>query len=352
MSNLLRGQGQSDAKAEPGQDSTSVWGDAHTRYFYQLTPDRILDAVESSTGTRCTGRALALNSLENRVYELEIELDEPPQDPAARFLIAKFYRPGRWSEAQIRDEHAFLLELAEQEIPVVAPIRLIDGETLHKLKDADIWYAVFPKIGGRSPDELNDDQLMQVGRLLARIHNVGAARSSSHRIHLNPATYGLANLRHLLDAKIIPPQIAGAYTEVVERICATSAPLFEATSTHRIHGDCHMGNLLMGRERFFFVDFDDMVTGPAVQDIWLLIPGRDDYARRQLEALLEGYTTMRDFDRQSLRLIEPLRALRFVHFSAWIGRRWQDPSFPRAFPQFGTDSYWNEQLRDLHDTIR
>ncbi|MBM4251961.1 MAG: serine/threonine protein kinase [Deltaproteobacteria bacterium] len=329
----------------------SAWGDAHTQYFYQLTPDRILDAVESSTGLRCTGRAMALNSMENRVYELEIELDHTPASPSERFLIAKFYRPGRWSEAQIRDEHTFLADLADLEIPVVAPRQFVDGDTLHKLKDADIYYAVFAKVGGRSPDELSDDQLTQVGRLLARIHNVGATKLAPHRIVLSPTTYGINNLQQLLDDKIIPQELSSAYAETVRSICAIATPWFATTAIHRIHGDCHLGNLLQGREQLFFVDFDDMVMGPAVQDIWLLIPGRDSYAKRQLSILLDGYCSMRDFDHQSLRLIEALRALRFVHFSAWIGRRWQDPAFPRAFPQFGTPSYWQGQLRDLREQL-
>ena len=349
MTNSSSDPSQGIAQGSP--NGPSVWGDAHTRYFYELTPDRILDAVEGSTGCRCTGRALALNSMENRVYELEIELDTPPSTPSERFLIAKFYRPGRWSEAQIREEHAFLLELAELEIPVVAPNRFVDGDTLHKMKDADLWYAVFPKIGGRSPDELGDDQLAQVGRLLARIHNVGASKRAEHRMALTPETYGLANLKHLLDAKILPPNIASTYAATVEQICSLSAPWFAAATHHRIHGDCHMGNLLMAREQLFFVDFDDMVTGPAMQDLWLLIPGRDHYAQRQLSIMIEAYSSMRTFDHQSLRLIEPLRALRFVHFSAWIGRRWQDPAFPRAFPQFGSQSYWEEQLRDLQEQL-
>ncbi|MEN9836288.1 MAG: hypothetical protein RL011_2481 [Pseudomonadota bacterium] len=329
----------------------SAWGDAHTQYFYGLTPERILDAVESSTGLRCTGRAMALNSMENRVYELEIELDAPPANPWERFLIAKFYRPGRWSEAQIRDEHTFLADLAELEIPVVAPRRFVDGDTLHKLKDAEIHYAVFAKVGGRSPDELSDDQLAQVGRLLARIHNVGSTKPAHHRIVLSPTSYGINNLQQLLDDKIVPAELSSTYSDTVRAICEIATPWFSATAMHRIHGDCHLGNLLQGREQLFFVDFDDMVMGPAVQDIWLLIPGRDQYAKRQLSILLEGYTSMRDFDYQSLRLIEALRALRFVHFSAWIGRRWQDPAFPRAFPQFGTLSYWQGQLRDLREQL-
>jgi len=332
--------------------ANSVWGDADTRFFHELTPGRVLDYVERSTGRRCTGRAMALNSMENRVYELEIELDEDkPRNAPERFLIAKFYRPGRWSRAQILEEHQYLLELGEQEIPAVAPERFVDGETVHKMQEADIYYSVFPRIGGRSPDELSESQLAQVGRLLARVHLVGAARPALHRMQLSPETYGIQNLRHMIDQKLIPAEIQSAYTQTVEAICQLASPWFAAAKTQRLHGDCHLGNLLVGREGLFFVDFDDMVVGPPVQDIWLLIPGRDDYAKRQLATLLVGYESMRPFDDTSLRLIEPLRALRFVHFSAWIGRRWQDPAFPRAFPHFGTSGYWQEQLQDLREQL-
>ena len=331
--------------------SKSVWGDETTSFFYELTPDRILDAVESSTGLRCTGRAMALNSMENRVYEIEIELDEKPMNPSDRFLIAKFYRPGRWSREQILDEHTFLAELAEHEIPVVAPRAFLDGDTLHTMKEAAIYYAVFPKLGGRSPDELNDEQLAQVGRLLARLHGVGAARRAAHRLVLSPETYGIANLKHLVDSKTIPAEVLPAYKQTVEAICELTSPWFQDATKQRIHGDCHFGNLITGREQMFFVDFDDMVMGPPAQDVWLLIPGRDDYSTRQLNTLLDGYESMRPFDRSTLRLIEPLRALRFIHFSAWIGRRWKDPAFPRAFPQFGTARYWQEQLADLRDQL-
>lgn len=329
----------------------SVWGESETRYFYELTPERILDAVEKSGGVRCTGRALALNSMENRVYEIEMELDEKPRSPSDRFLIAKFYRPGRWTKEQILEEHEYLADLTELEIPVVSPRVLVDGATLHQLPDSGLYYALFPKIGGRSPDELSNDQLAQVGRLLARLHSVGATKPAKHRLALTTESYGIANLKHLIDSRILPDDVRPAYQATVEQICQISEPWFQAATMHRIHGDCHRGNLLDGREGMFFVDFDDMVTGPAAQDMWLLIPGRDEESRQQLEAMLEGYETMRSFDRSTLRLIEPLRALRFVHFSAWIGRRWADPAFPRAFPQFGTQRYWQEQVADLRDQL-
>lgn len=360
--------------------TSSLWGDDETKFFFELTPERILDAVEASTGWRCTGRVMALNSMENRVYDVEIDRDHdnhndhgPNGTPKA--VIAKFYRPGRWSEAQILDEHRFLLELQEHEVPVIAPLTLRDGQTLHRLISSDqntainpepgthlvaepgLKYAIFPKIQGRSPDELDNDHLAQIGRLLARIHNVGAARSAHHRLVLCPATYGLNNLEFLLSKKIIPADYEQEYRDLVRRICEKTSPWFADAPRIRLHGDCHLGNLMVGRlgtdvvstRSLFFVDFDDMVIGPPVQDIWLLVPGRDHEAQMQRQVLLEAYDTMRPFDALSLRLIEPLRALRFVHFSAWIARRWQDPAFPRSFAHFGTTQYWLEQLADLRE---
>jgi Ser/Thr protein kinase RdoA (MazF antagonist) len=330
-----------------------AWGSAETQYFFELTPEKILDAVEAS-GFRVTGRCLTLNSMENRVYEVELELDEgvQPKTPSERFRIVKFYRPGRWTETQILEEHAFLKDLKESEIPAVAPLPFSDGRTLHRAGDLEIWYTVFPKVGGRSPDELKDDQLMQVGRLLGRMHNVGAAKPAPHRIELSPESYGIQNLKFLLDTNAVPVDVRARYQKVVESICDLTAPWFRETPNQRIHGDCHFGNLLWGGEAAFFVDFDDMVRGPCVQDFWLLIPGRDQESRRQMEVLLEGYEQMRAFDRNSLRLIEPLRALRFVHFNAWIAKRWQDPAFPRSFPEFGTPRYWQEQVADLEDQLQ
>ena len=334
--------------------SSSAWGDAETQFFFSLTPDRILDAVEAS-GLRCTGRCLQLNSMENRVYEIEIILPDDVEETSAsdRFRVVKFYRPGRWTKEQILEEHQFLQDLIEQEIPVAAPERFADGETLHCLKDLSIYYAVFAKFGGRNPDELQVEQLEQLGRLLARVHAVGASRPAVHRLHINPTTYGLENLRYILAQKLVPPQLEGAYKAVVEKICEKIEPWFDGISIHRIHGDAHMGNLLWHPDRGpRLVDFDDMVIGPAVQDIWLATPGRDAWSLQEREILLEGYTQMRSFDRRTLRLIEPLRALRFVHFHAWIGKRWTDPAFPRVFPQYGTHNYWQEALTGLEDQWR
>lgn len=327
-----------------------------TQFFYELSLEKVMQAVESD-GLRCTGRCLALNSMENRVYEVEIEVADKTtlRSPSERFRIAKFYRPGRWSREQILEEHAFLSDLIDDEIPVVAPVRFNDGETLHQLPNSNIFYALFAKSGGRAPEEFTTEQLQRLGRLLARLHNVGASKPAPHRLHLTPQTYGLDNLRYLLEAGHIPVEIRDRYKAVVENICTTIQPWFAEAKMQRIHGDCHNGNILWRSEGPFLVDFDDMVIGPCVQDLWLVLPGRpqhDAEVREQLEILLEAYETMRPFDRKTLRLIEPLRALRFVHFSAWIARRWQDPAFPRAFPQFADKDYWQKQLFDLEEQWR
>jgi Ser/Thr protein kinase RdoA (MazF antagonist) len=327
--------------------SNDQWG-KETEFFYELTPDRILDAVEE-TGLRCTGRCLTLYAMENRVYEVEIEVDDPKALPnvSDRFRVAKFYRPGRWSKEQIEEEHAFLRELKAADIPVVAPVPLADGSTVGTMPGSGIFFAIFPRQGGRSPDEFTDDQLERIGRLLARVHAVGAERPAKHRLSLTPESYGLKNLEFLRASRSLPNEVEYQYVKVVEELVKEITPLFKGIKTQRIHGDCHVGNLLANDHGLFLIDFDDMVAGPCVQDLWLLIPGQDQEARAQHEMLLDGYTQMRRFDRKELQLIEPLRALRFVHFAAWIAKRWTDPAFPRAFPQFGTVAYWQGQVGDL-----
>jgi len=334
--------------------SQSPWGQKETEFFYQLTPDRVLDAVERSLGVRCTGRSFAHNSLENRVYELEIEMAEESVRPRSRvsyenFRIVKFYRPGRWTKEQILEEHDFLLKLVENENPVVAPLQLQDGQTLNRLPELDIYYAVFPKVGGRSPQELTDEQIERVGRLLARMHNVGASIKPQHRVQINPETYGLNNLQYLLDHNILPENLRSNYQALVEQICHLTSPWFASAAAIQIHGDCHLGNLLWGDEGPFWVDFDDSVIGPPVQDLWLMVPGRDEYCRHILRRLIRSYELLREFDWSSLRLIEALRSLRLIHFSAWIAKRREDPAFIRSFPDFGTDHYWQVQLQDLRD---
>jgi Ser/Thr protein kinase RdoA (MazF antagonist) len=320
---------------------------AETQYFFALTQDGVLDAVEAE-GFECTGRCFALNSYENRVYEVELEGEGTPIE---RKRVVKFYRPGRWSREQILEEHEYLRELKEAEVPVVAPVRFSDGETLHETKETQLLYAIFPKVGGRVPDEMDEDQLQWVGRLLARIHSVGADHPARFRIALTPASYGTDNLEYLLRESWIPEAFSKRYEAAAREICRLAEPAYGELLSQRIHGDCHLGNLLWDVKGPFFLDFDDMLTGPPVQDVWLLTPGRDEEATAQREALLSGYETMRPFDLKSLRFVEPLRALRYVHFSAWIARRFKDPAFPIAFPHFNTPKYWEEKTRDLEEQL-
>jgi len=319
-----------------------------TQYFFELTPERILSAVERS-GLRCTGRCLQLNSMENRVYEVEVEVEDEAtlSSPSARFRVVKFYRPGRWSEAQVLEEHQFLADLREMEIPVVAPIPFQDGRTLHTMQEIDIRFAVFPKQGGRIPDELSIEQAEIVGRLLARMHAVGKKRESSARLRLTPQVYGRANLQALLELRIVPADVESSYSQAVEEICGLLEPHFASLEMQRIHGDCHFGNILWSTDGPNLVDFDDMVVGPPVQDLWLIFPSRDEYSRRSWHALLEAYEEFATLDRKSLKLVEGLRALRFIHFNTWIARRWKDPAFQRVFSEFNSYKYWEEQTSDL-----
>jgi len=293
-------------------------------------------------GVRATGRTFTLNSMENRVYEIELE-DE-------RRVVTKFYRPGRWSREQILEEHAFLAELVEAEIPAVPPLTLGNGSTLDTSPDG-ILFAVFEKVRGRSLQELDDEQLRQAGRLLARIHSVGAQHAAAHRLRITPAG-GLDSLRILEETGAIDIQVQSRYVRAVRTIVQKIEPLFENVPRHRVHGDCHLGNLLWQGERPFFLDFDDMVSAPAVQDIWMVVRGRDEDAARMRDVMLTAYETMRAFDRSTLRLVEPLRALRMVHYSAWIARRWADPIFKQTFPEFVTYPYWVEEVGALEEQLR
>jgi Ser/Thr protein kinase RdoA (MazF antagonist) len=329
-----------------------AWGNQSTRFFFEITPERVLEAVEAG-GFQCTGRCMALNSFENRVYDVELELDDGSRAPLNRRIV-KFYRPGRWSEAQILEEHQFLADLQAAEIPAIAPIEFPEGGTLRRTPSGEIWYALFPKVGGRAPDELTSDQLRRIGMLLARIHNTGASRKAPNRVKLDPTTYGLENLEYLLK-NWVPIEYRSKYETAVRKICSIIEPWFNElpeSAIHRTHGDCHLGNLLWNEQGPFFLDFDDMVRAPAAQDVWLLTPGRDAEALIQRDVLLEGYEEFRVFDRSTLKLIEPLRALRFIHYTAWVARRWEDPAFPAAFPEFGSHHYWADETQDLEEQLR
>lgn len=326
----------------------STWGEK-TKFFYELTPDIILNTAEKH-GFTCTGRCNALNSMENRVYEIEIDSNSDIR--AEHFIIMKFYRPGRWTKEQIQEEHDFIFGLQEVDIPGVAPVKT-DGVSVFELdfKDADlkIYYSIFPKIMGRNPQELIEEQLSIVGRLLARMHNVGQEISAKHRIKLTPQTYGEQSLSHIQN--VIPDNVRDRYLDLAEEICDISTELFQKYPSQLVHGDCHFGNLILSDQGFYWVDFDDCVIAPPVQDLWLLFPSRDEYSQDQLETLIKAYEEMRPFNWDSLELIESLRALRMIHFTAWISKRWDDPAFKKAFVEFGTPKYWNEQIFLLHEQL-
>lgn len=327
-----------------------MWGQVQTQYFFSLTPDQVMDAVESalvSQNLKCTGRCLTLGSYENRVYDLELE----DQDAHVSRVIAKFYRPGRWTREQILEEHAFLKELKEDEITVIAPLEF-EGQTLFLAQN--IYFSLFPKVGGRSPEEFTPDQAQWLGRLIARIHLVGLRKNYQHRLTLNPTTYGREALKTV--ASVVPLTYRQRYLSLGEEICQKSDELWsrlDSGSMIRLHGDCHIGNLLWGPQGPFFLDFDDSVMGPAIQDLWLLLSSQDrEEMKRSLKDFIRGYEEFRDFDDSQIRLIEPLRALRFMHYTGWIAKRWEDPAFPKAFPNFGTDSYWREMTDDLAEQLR
>ncbi|MFW6366924.1 MAG: serine/threonine protein kinase, partial [Spirochaetota bacterium] len=268
--------------------------------FYDLKPDIILAAVESA-GFDPTGHCMALNSYENRVFDIRLADDS--------HIIVKFYRPGRWSREQIEEEHSFLFELQENDIPVCTPLHLAGGGSLRETEG--ILYAVWPRTGGRQRDEFTDVQLLMLGRLIARIHNTGAAKETVHRRTLDGDTYGRNVLSFLREHDFLPQSCEARYSDAVNRVADIYDNISKSVPYHRIHGDCHQGNLLSGTDGWFFLDFDDFVRGPAVQDLWMLLPVTSREGLRQRELLLDGYRTFRDFDQSWLRLIEPLRALRY-----------------------------------------
>jgi Ser/Thr protein kinase RdoA (MazF antagonist) len=328
--------------------SSNLWGSSKTQFFFDLNPDLVLTTVEA-LGFRTTGRVMTMNSMENRVYEVEIESDS--DNPSDHFKIIKFYRPGRWSKIQIQEEHDFLNDLVLYEVPVIAPIAFekLGGKTLFTLEENDLHYTVFNKQGGRAPDEFTNEEMEQVGRLLARLHNVGDMKTAPHRLKLTPDVYLKSNLDFLLDQKIIPSHLELSYKSILEGIYDLTKNSFNNIHFQRIHGDCHLGNILKRGDVFHLIDFDDMVMGPAVQDMWLMLPSRDEYADNLRNVMLDAYSTMRDFNYEELRLTEVLRTLRMINYSAWIAKRFEDPAFKNAFPFFESPSYWEGQMNDLRD---
>ncbi|MCB1054308.1 MAG: serine/threonine protein kinase [Acidobacteria bacterium] len=311
-----------------------------TDSFVALTPERVLEAVEAA-GLRCNAVCYPLNSFENRVYEVEL-VDRSR-------IIAKFYRPGRWTEPQILEEHRFITELVQAEIPA-CPVRTFpDGSTLKRQEG--IFYSLAERRGGRAPDELTDELAERLGMLVGRMHAVAAAEDAPHRLSLDADTYVRGSLEWLEAHRVLPAAFESRYRRAAEGIAEVADRLMAGVERQRLHGDLHLGNLLLRDGRFNVLDFDDMVTGPAVQDLWLALPGRDADTRRQRELFLEGYERFRLFDRSTLPLIEPLRGLRLVHFATWLARRWHDPIFPATWPHFGTEDYWRQETEALEEVL-
>ena len=306
--------------------------------FASLTPEVILDAVERFD-VRCDGRFLALNSYENRVFRVGVE------DAAA--LVAKFYRPGRWSDDQIREEHSFADEMAALEIPVAAPIKSANGDSVVAHKGFRV--ALFPMLAGEWPDLDRPGRLRWLGRFLGRIHALGRVRGFEHRPSLDVSELGYGASRFLIEHAFIPQELTQEYAELSDELLAMIESRLEAVPTFqlRLHGDCHPGNVLWSEMGPAFVDLDDSRMGPAVQDLWMLLSGEPDEQRAQLEELLAGYQLFTEFDRREIALIEALRTLRQIYYAGWIGRRWHDPAFPRAFPWFESPSYWRGHVEDL-----
>ena len=308
--------------------------------YARLTPDVLLDAVETC-GYLTDGRLLALNSYENRVYQVGIEDAQP--------LVGKFYRPSRWSNEAILEEHEFAIELAAHEIPVVAPLA-INGTTLHTAQG--YRFALYPRQGGHWPELNSREERVWMGRFIARLHAVGATQPFRHRPVLDIDSFGVCASRFLQDSKFIPAHLETAYETLIEDLLDQVAILFNTAGNVRqirLHGDCHPGNILWTTDGPHFVDLDDCRTGPAIQDLWMLLSGERHEMQAQLIDIMEGYLQFHGFDHRELLLIEALRTLRMIHYAAWLARRWEDPAFPAAFPWFNTDRYWEEHVLALRE---
>jgi len=306
-----------------------------------LTAECVLDALDS-VGIRGDGRMIALNSYENRVYQLWRD-DAPP-------VVAKFYRPARWSDDQILEEHALVNEIDAHEIPAVPPIE-VEGRTLHRFDE--FRFAIYARQGGRAPELEQRATLEHLGRFIARMHTVGAARAFSHRPALTIESFGDESRAYLLDNDFIPDDLRPSWISIVDQALQAVRRAYAGrqVTTIRLHGDCHGGNVLWTDAGPHFVDFDDARTGPAVQDLWMLLSGDRRAMEAQLRILIEAYETFRAFDRRELALIEPLRTLRLLHYSAWLARRFNDPAFPIAFPWFNTQRYWQDRILELREQV-
>lgn len=310
--------------------------------FHQLNPDQVITLAERELGEPFSNLCRPMNSYINRVYELESR--------AKQGFIAKFYRPGRWSEQGLRDEHQFLAELAAHEVPVIAPLPLQDGATLGNF--AGISFAFFPKKGGRFTNEFTEEQWLALGRLLGRTHAIGALSKPEDRPTIHPTASTRHHLDYLKQGNFLPQELSERFFKTTAALLAAITPLFAERECIRIHGDCHAANLIYRPgESFYLIDFDDFASGPPVQDLWMLLPDLPEKSFYEIDLFLEGYETFRSFDHRSLALIEPLRAMRFIHYQAWCAHQAQDLNGPPT-PDWGSLAYWQQELADLDDQLQ
>ena len=310
--------------------------------FPLLTPDIVITLAEQYLSCPCQAICRQLNSYINRVFELETEDNQG--------LVIKFYRPERWSRATIEEADQFIRELREQEIPVVAPLVLNNNRTLAAHENT--LFSIFPRMGGRFLDEFSDEQWLEIGRLLGRMHRVGAAAPAYNRDSLHPLSTTADQVEFLTSGSFMPPHQQDNFRAVGNELITLITPMFTDMESIRLHGDCHFANLIhRPDESFFLIDFDDMVNGPPVQDVWMLFPSYRRESLPEIELFLEGYETFRRFDRTSLRLIEPLRAMRYIHYAAWCARQSRDPGFTARNPDWGDELYWQEEINDLVEQL-
>ncbi len=327
---------QADTQSKSSPDTTS------SHPFETLTPSFVINAVESQ-GYLSDGRLLALNSYENRVYQVGIEEQAP--------LIAKFYRPHRWTPAQIQEEHDFSAELLEQELSVVAPWRNEQQESLFNYEG--FLFALYPRQGGYAPELDNEKHLEILGRTLGRLHAIGSTRDFQHRQRFDIQRMGAESIQ-LINADFMPCELQAAYTSLTGDLLAhieRQRPLLESCDFIRVHGDCHVGNVLWRDDIPHFVDFDDALMAPAIQDLWMLLSGDTQQQREQMNVILRGYEDFFEFDDRQMQLIETLRTLRILHYSAWLARRWEDPAFPHSFPWFNSVRYWSDHILQLREQL-
>ena len=308
--------------------------------FEKLFPDTIINAIESLDYIP-DKRILLLNSFENRVYRVGIENESP--------IIAKFYRENRWTNETIQEEHQFTLELKNSDIPVIAPL-VINNNTLFEFEN--YRFSIYPCFGGYAPELDNSEHLMQLGLILAQLHNIGDMNTFNKRQKLTIQTYAKEPAEYLLENNFIPPDLENAYSTLINDIIKRITNSFEKAGdfkTLRIHGDCHNGNMLTRDKKFFFLDFDDACSGPAIQDIWMFLSGDRNYMTARLNDFMDGYVKFRKFDACELHMIEALRTIRIIHYAGWLAQRWNDPAFPIAFPFFNTQQYWQDQILSLRE---